>query len=167
MHLDCLKFKLSIRTCSVQLERLLLRAVFIHDDEALMSHVNSSSMAPACLLCCNIWICIFIQPCLTAHVNICILFCFMESHLCYWITDISNLQLSNDQRLYVSAKFDPEPHVFTRLNRTSGTQGHGGRRAVGAGRHVQCGFHSSASRSLFVKVCLLLIGRNDGRSGPV
>lgn len=69
MHLDCLKFKLSIRMCSVQLEFLLLRAVFFHDDEALMSHVNSSSVAPACLWCCNIWICIFIQPHLTAHVK--------------------------------------------------------------------------------------------------
>lgn len=84
-----------------------------------------------------------------------------------WKADISNLQLSNDQHLYASVKFDPEPHVFTQLNPTSGTQGHRRWCAVGAGRHVQCVFHSSASRSLFVKVYLLLIGRNDERSGPV
>lgn len=84
-----------------------------------------------------------------------------------WIADISNLQLSNDQHLYASVKFDPEPHVFTQLNPTSGTQGHRRWRAVGAGRHVQCVFHSSASPSLFVKVYLLLIGRNDERSGSV
>lgn len=60
-----------------------------------MSHVNSSSVAPASLLCSNIWICSFIQPCLTAHVKISILFLrfygitfMLLKHICYFFKNM-------------------------------------------------------------------------------